>query len=161
MTDEMKLLPCPFCGGESHIGTVRYNSAAVRNLELEQDTFFKVNCVKCGANNLGVGGYATEADAAEAWNARATPSSLGDGWETGWLIENYGSKHNIYRAEWLTAGIYTHADDRDHWTKDASKALRFSRKADADAVIAALGWTEARATEHLWSAAPSPGGDHG
>ncbi len=89
----------------------------------------------------------------------SAPSSPGDGWETGWLIENYGSKHNIYRAEWLTADIYAHTDDRDHWTKDASKALRFSRKADADAVIAALGWTEAKATEHQWSAAPSSPGD--
>ena len=79
--------------------------------------------------------------------------------ETGWLIESYSSKHNIYRAEWLTADIYTHVECWSHWTKDASKALRFARKTDADAVIAALGWTEAVATEHQWLKPKAPTND--
>ena len=62
--------------------------------------------------------------------------------ETAWLVEMKGST-----PSWAVcfAGDYD-----DHWTTDSTKALRFARKADAEAFIAWNGWTEAFASEHMW-----------
>lgn len=60
--------------------------------------------------------------------------------ERGWLIE---LKPSVARQP-----TWFHLDDE--WTTDSTKALRFARKADAEAFIAHSGWTEAFASEHMW-----------
>lgn len=64
------LLPCPFCGGEASLGTIRYSSATIREQHWGQDTFHKVNCIRCGSDNLGLVGFATRELATEHWNRR-------------------------------------------------------------------------------------------
>lgn len=41
-------------------------------------------------------------------------------------------------------------DYDEHWTTDASKALRFARREDAQAFIDHSGWTAVFPTEHVW-----------
>ncbi len=69
--NEHPLDPCPFCGGEAAFGTIRYSEKTVNEQTWDQDTFHKVNCIVCGANNLGIVGWKTPALAAEHWNRRA------------------------------------------------------------------------------------------
>lgn len=71
MTDEVTLLPCPFCGGEAAFGTVRYSDKTIAEQNWGQDTFHSVNCVVCGTNNRGPVGYRAKELAAEAWNRRS------------------------------------------------------------------------------------------
>lgn len=66
--------------------------------------------------------------------------------ETGWLIE----------LKRRTPTWFQLAYDDVHWTADASKAIRFARKQDAEAYIANIGWTEAFASEHMWCAPRKP-----
>lgn len=77
VSDQMTPGPCPFCGGESAVGTVRYNPP----LDPEHTCWadgtaisiaYSVNCVSCGATNRSTvaGGYPTEAEAIEKWNRR-------------------------------------------------------------------------------------------
>jgi hypothetical protein len=63
--------------------------------------------------------------------------------ETGWLIEF--SQRVSARPCW-----YGKTDDGLGQATDPNKALRFARKEDAEMVIEDFGWTEARATEHMW-----------
>ncbi len=75
--------------------------------------------------------------------------------ESGWLIEAWDSKRGQFKAEWWTL----FCDENGDWTKDSTKALRFSREIDAQAYIDDVGWTEAKPTEHGWGkplAAMSP-----
>lgn len=60
MSDELKLKPCPFCGGE----------AFAHMLGNEIAKGYYIACDECGAKTI-VFGY--EADAIEAWNRRAEP----------------------------------------------------------------------------------------
>ncbi len=59
MTSELKLLPCPFCGGEAY--TRAYN-----------DTFW-VRCERCGVETQDL--HLTRPQAAEEWNRRAPARS--------------------------------------------------------------------------------------
>jgi len=80
------------------------------------------------------------------WNekcrtAAPTPPSA-DVDETGWLIEK--DDPPVYHLV---------TDDFDeHWTPDASKALRFARRDDAQAYVDHVGWTSppVRVAEHMW-----------
>lgn len=65
--------------------------------------------------------------------------------ETGWLIEF--SQRVSAQPAW-----YGKTDDGLGQTTDSLKAIRFAREEDAEAVIEDMGWTEARATEHMWCA---------
>lgn len=69
--------------------------------------------------------------------------------ETAWLVELKGS-----RPEWAMVST----DWDDDWTTDSLKALRFARRADAEAYIEHYGWTEAFASEHMWTATPEGSG---
>ncbi len=61
--------------------------------------------------------------------------------DTGWLIE---CKPSVSRTpQWF------HLEEE--WVTDASKALRFARKQDAESFIEHTGWTETFASEHMWS----------
>lgn len=62
--------------------------------------------------------------------------------ETGWLIELKGST-----PSWATVNPN---DPDHHLTADSAKAIRFARKADAQACIDWIGWTEAFPSEHIW-----------
>ena len=65
----------------------------------------------------------------------------GDG--TAWLIEAEGPK-------WFSAGKNSY-----HWTKDASEALRFARKEDAERFgewCTISFFMDCKATEHMWPA---------
>lgn len=57
MSDEPKLLPCPFCGSEV-VGMEKYGK-----------TFFACTCFECGAKVDNF--YPTPQKAIEAWNTRA------------------------------------------------------------------------------------------
>ncbi len=83
-----ELLPCPFCGGEVAISTIRYPEASVRSLELEQSTYFGVNCVKCGANNSGGIGYLSPEQAGARWNTRPNPITAA---ESDWIGKAVGA----------------------------------------------------------------------
>lgn len=58
--------------------------------------------------------------------------------ENGWLIEQRGN----VPCWW---------DGEGEWTTDSRKALRFARKQDAETYIDEVGWTEAFASEHIWT----------
>ncbi len=69
--------------------------------------------------------------------------------EVGWLIE----RRLDGRAVWLTCRHVGDSwiDIRD-WTTNASLAIRFARKVDAERAMRDLGldWVSAVATEHVW-----------
>lgn len=54
MNNDIKLKPCPFCGG--------------MNLYYGKERFYSVECLDCGGKVVGA--YGTEEEAAEAWNMR-------------------------------------------------------------------------------------------
>lgn len=54
MNNDIKLKPCPFCGG--------------MNLYYAEERFYAVGCLDCGGK--AVGAYRTEEEAAAAWNTR-------------------------------------------------------------------------------------------
>ena len=56
---EIKLKPCPFCGGEAELFIVPGKM-----------TKWAVRCTKCYANN---GTFVSDHDAVEAWNKRTEP----------------------------------------------------------------------------------------
>ena len=70
--------------------------------------------------------------------------------ETGWLIERAG--------QWYAAAPHTSWTvrqalfplDKENWTGDANRALRFARKVDAETLIRFVGWQNAAATEHMF-----------
>lgn len=62
--------------------------------------------------------------------------------ETAWLVELKGS-----RPEWAMVST----DWDENWTTDSLKAIRFARRADAEAYIEHYGWTAAFASEHMWT----------
>jgi hypothetical protein len=79
--------------------------------------------------------------------------------ESGWLIERAG--------QWYAASPHTDWTIRqavnnlhaENWTWDASAALRFARKVDAETLIRFVGWQNAVATEHVFigaSVSPPP-----
>ena len=60
----------------------------------------------------------------------------------GWLAELKGAN-----PRWA---FLNPMDYDEHWTTDASKALRFARREDAQAFIDHSGWTSVFPTEHVW-----------
>lgn len=64
-----ELKPCPFCGGEAAMNTMRTSCKITIRLN-GQDTFHGVNCIICGTSTLGIIGAKTEAEAREKWNRR-------------------------------------------------------------------------------------------
>lgn len=62
--------------------------------------------------------------------------------ETAWLVE---AKSSVFRAP-----HYFQLEYDNDWTPDANKALRFSRRQDAETMIEHHGWTDAFASEHIW-----------
>lgn len=71
--------------------------------------------------------------------------------ETGWLVEmnDNGPKYFSYEA----------VDEDSPWggfDSDISKAVRYARKQDAEALIKICGWTpgHVRAVEHSWGGEP-------
>lgn len=68
MNNDIKLKPCPFCGG--------------MNLYYETGRLFGVECADCGGKIVGA--YRTEEEAADAWNTRKGESFTKD--ETNWIL---------------------------------------------------------------------------
>lgn len=62
--------------------------------------------------------------------------------EAGWLVELNGE-----RPRWWCVVRGKEPD----WSTNASQALRFARKVDAEDYINEAGWTEAFASEHIWT----------
>lgn len=58
---EINLLPCPFCGGKTHIRCI---------MVCEKPWFPECKIERCIAGDTGVP-FSTEEEAAEAWNRRA------------------------------------------------------------------------------------------
>lgn len=123
-----RLAPCPFCGGKGH---------AIKHDETGETD---VQCYECEAYSPSIA----------AWNARAAApvASAGSDGETGWLIESWNSKTGEFGATWWS--LDDSLEDAQGWTKDSTIALRFARKADAQAYIDNTAWTEAKPTEHRW-----------
>ena len=70
------------------------------------------------------------------------------GQESAWLIEMSDGGSPTY---------WCRLDDEDSvcgWSKDHSKAIRFCRAQDAQAIIDDFGWTEPRPVEHMWPDMP-------
>lgn len=67
---EIKLLPCPFCGGEANIGKRTYTDKTVAEQEWPQATFYFVACAVCTAQTDTLRGCLSEDVAAERWNRR-------------------------------------------------------------------------------------------
>lgn len=74
--NKLKMLPCPFCGGEASIGSTTYSEITVREQEWDQDTFYHVGCMHCGGECKGVVGFETREAAAAEWNKRVMPPCL-------------------------------------------------------------------------------------
>jgi len=70
MAEKVKLLPCPFCGGEASVGKRTFVESQVRSDEMPQATFYFVNCMICTAQTDTMRGSLTEAIAAARWNTR-------------------------------------------------------------------------------------------
>ena len=68
MTDNTVLLPCPFCGGKAMAINIR-----PFNPHWKLDADHRPNC---HLRHGDMGAYATEAEAAEAWNTRAITEAL-------------------------------------------------------------------------------------
>ena len=91
--------------------------------------------------NTGSGEYAGDilrdmAEFVRRINDAATPASD----RTAWLIE-------VSEPE---GPEYFQLVDDDNWSSDHDTALQFARKEDAEKYIADVGWTRARAVEHMW-----------
>jgi len=75
MTTTDALLPCPFCNGEAHIGTVTY-SRPLEDVTWDDGSpvlkTYYGHCAVCavGHRNGIAGGYPTEQAAIAAWNRR-------------------------------------------------------------------------------------------
>lgn len=66
-------LSCPFCGGDSAIGTLTIRRWKDMRGRYGEYTGYAVNCIVCGTNNRGIAeGYKTEAQAVAHWNRRVT-----------------------------------------------------------------------------------------
>ena len=68
-----ELKACPFCGGEAAPNQTTYSAKTCQENWWSQDTFYGVNCVLCGSNNVGLRGYDTPEIAAAHWNTRLEP----------------------------------------------------------------------------------------
>ena len=68
MNDDIKLKPCPFCGG--------------MNLYYGKERFYSVGCIDCGGKVVGA--YRTEEEAADAWNTRKGETFTKD--EADWIL---------------------------------------------------------------------------
>jgi hypothetical protein len=108
-----------------------------------------------------VGWLTEQCDLIRAALTRPTPPDRGDeaaleAQETGWLIKRSGqyyaaSPHSRWTIQQAVESIWT-----ENWTWDASEALRFARKCDAETLIHLDGWQGATAIEHAFLAARSP-----
>ena len=73
-----ELKPCPFCGGEAAVNTVRFSDRHAKEQGWGQSEFYGVNCVRCGASSRGtIAGQDTADMAAEKWNMRAVVGDTG------------------------------------------------------------------------------------
>jgi len=134
---------CPFCGG-TDIAVV----PAEDEPDYDSDYPIVAACMDCSANGP-FGEFKSGADAIAAWNARAA-STAGEGKEEeGWLAELRSGVLDKDGPSWWQ--IDPTEEDGGGWTKDASRALRFARKIDAENYIYDMGWTEVVATDHIWS----------
>ena len=74
--DLSDLLPCPFCGGQSSIGTAKITRAT----DDDQDAVFTgyfINCASCGTSNQGIAeGFSTVEKAKAHWQTRAQQREL-------------------------------------------------------------------------------------
>lgn len=96
-----------------------------------------------GIAKRGIEGFRQRSSLGMIASPAVAPVAVGVKDETAWLIELRGS-----RPTWWSL----HPEEEPGWVPDANKALRFSRKEDAEAYINDTGWTDAFATEHMWPA---------
>lgn len=66
MSNEMKLLPCPFCGGEAEIEHIHDDNGCPEVYYREWD-FYIVKCKNCGVSTTY---YSNNKVAADHWNSR-------------------------------------------------------------------------------------------
>lgn len=162
------LLPCPFCGNSKGLAVANENPQ-----DLSGGYF--IACPSCDAST-GLR-FACGEDPIplliEQWNRRAALSAQSVAGavatdETGWLIEHSGEilpgVEQRAQVGWLRVQMKFNGYGAREFglTHDANEALRFSRREDAEAVLAMhLGarppdWysNPFSVTEHMWPAAP-------
>jgi len=135
------LLPCPFCGGEAAHGTITYSDKTVKYQKWDQSVFYKVNCIICGANNLGLVGHITPEKAAENWNKRKEAADEIDRL----TAENAALKKDAERIDWLEREkrvIYLVGQSMDETVWAVSKTHATGRKSLREAIDAAIGKTK-------------------
>ncbi len=66
MSEELKLLSCPFCGGRAKMERLHWDNG-MPEVYYSEWTFYMVCCELCGAATKG---HYTESTAREAWNRR-------------------------------------------------------------------------------------------
>jgi len=100
------LKACPCCEGPAAFGLVRYSSATVRQNGWDRDTFHTVACCVCGLEASGNdAGFATQEEAAEAWNRRPEASAAKQP-STGLRRAALGAWTRLRKvAEWLFIGL--------------------------------------------------------
>ena len=67
---EKKPKPCPFCGGEANVGSVKYSDNCEEVKLNNRNTGYFVQCIQCSANmQFGIS-YETKEEAIAKWNKR-------------------------------------------------------------------------------------------
>ncbi len=131
--ENAELKGCPFCGGTNP-----------RRVWSPDDYMTYVECSDCYAKT----GKAGNSELAwMEWNTRAKPAP--DAWrdesENGWVIESIYSSPSA--PEYWNGGR-----DSQSWTLDHLRAVRFSRKQDADMVAdTVFSGKGHRVCEHYWT----------
>ena len=69
---ELKLLPCPFCGGDAETAISLYTAEDAKEEGWAQTEFHVVICQKCEAMTKDNPRYSSRAEAISAWNNRIT-----------------------------------------------------------------------------------------
>lgn len=102
MTDELTLLPCPFCGGNGKLIESHRYDASVDSTP----PHWKVSCECVGCNGAAINIWRqSEEEALKAWNHRVEPDTL-PSWaieaiekafnETGWLYQDSDDDGSLY-----------------------------------------------------------------
>jgi Lar family restriction alleviation protein len=175
------LLPCPFCGGKpvmeadnNHwmlicdngecaghplviMGKGGAKSAAIAAWNRRapatpapqgEREITRENLCNCGALEAFLAGHKPWC----AFVAAVAKQKERETDEKGWLAELRSGVLDQGGPSWWE--INPQIEDGGWWTKDASKALRFARKIDAENFIADIGWTDVSAVEHMWPDVP-------
>lgn len=98
---EIKLLPCPFCGGEAHIEVHKFYEEKTKDFTMKT---YGVICDNC--HTSGRQFYESEEEAIEAWNTRKPMDKIVEKLEEEYAIVYWSDDYiaGIYRAVEIVKG---------------------------------------------------------